>query len=172
MSEPLSIDVFAEDRAHEKFVEALLQRLLAESGRDGLIRVVVARGGHPRALGELATYQRLVDKGGLPAPDLLVVVVDANCNTFAKARKAVAAHLADWSRDRAIVACPDPHIERWYLADPDSFRTVVGVRPSIRKRKCERDLYKDVRGSSGDARGNRICGGAREGNGSLPSWPG
>jgi hypothetical protein len=60
MSELLSIDVVAEDRAHEKFVKALLQRLLAESGREGAVRVVVARGGHPRALRELGIYQRLV----------------------------------------------------------------------------------------------------------------
>jgi hypothetical protein len=144
MSEQLSIGVFVEDRAHEEFVKALLVRLLAESGREAAIRIVVARGGHSRALSELGTYQRLVEKGAIPAPDLLVVAVDANCSTFAKARNAVATQLADWSRDRAIIACPDPHIERWYLADPDSFRAVVGVRPAVRKRKCERDLYKDT----------------------------
>ena len=28
------------------------------------------------------------------------------------------------------------------MADPDSFRKVVGVRPQPGKRKCERELYK------------------------------
>jgi hypothetical protein len=144
MSESLSIDVFVEDRAHEEFLRAMLLRLAMESEREAAIRVIVARGGHSRTLSELGIYQRVVEKGGRPAPDLLVVGVDANCTAFTKARSAVAAKLAAWSRDRAIIACPDPHIERWYLADPDSFRGVVGVRPAARKRKCERDIYKSI----------------------------
>lgn len=42
------------------------------------------------------------------------------------------------------MACPDPHVERWYLADPESFKTVVGYRPTIAKKKCARDYYKEV----------------------------
>jgi hypothetical protein len=42
------------------------------------------------------------------------------------------------------VACPDPHIERWYLADPESFKDVVGHRPTIARKKCARDYYKDA----------------------------
>ena len=144
MSEPLSIDLFVEDRAHEDFLRPLLLRLAAESAKIVSVRIRIARGGHPRALAELVSYQRVVEKGGLPAPDLLVVAVDANCKTFAKARTAVTAEVRPEFTDRAIIACPDPHIERWYLADPQSFREVVGVRPRVRKRKCERSLYKNT----------------------------
>jgi hypothetical protein len=42
------------------------------------------------------------------------------------------------------VACPDPHFERWYLADPDSFKAVVGRSPMLGKKKCARNHYKDA----------------------------
>jgi hypothetical protein len=42
------------------------------------------------------------------------------------------------------MACPDPHVERWYLADPASFQVVVGRRPKVGKKKCARDHYKDL----------------------------
>lgn len=43
-----------------------------------------------------------------------------------------------------VAACPDPHVERWFLADPDSFFEVVGLRPMVGEPKCERDYYKQV----------------------------
>lgn len=42
------------------------------------------------------------------------------------------------------MACPDPHVERWYLADPESFKEVVGHQPTIGKKKCVRDYYKNA----------------------------
>ena len=42
------------------------------------------------------------------------------------------------------MACPDPHVERWYLADPTSFATVVGIRPEVGRKKCERGHYKAI----------------------------
>jgi len=45
---------------------------------------------------------------------------------------------------KVVAACPDPHVERWFLADPDSFRTVVGYRPVIGRKKCTRGYYKDL----------------------------
>lgn len=142
MSAPLVIDAFVEDRAHEDLLRPLLLRLASEASCEATVRMRIARGGHSRAIAELASYQRVVQKGALPAPDLLVVAVDANCTRFAEARRLVAAQVSPQFKDRVIVACPDPHIERWYLADPDSFHQVVGVRPRLRKRKCERDVYK------------------------------
>ena len=43
-----------------------------------------------------------------------------------------------------VVAIPEPHIERWYLADPRAVGAVLGAtddRPVPRGR-CQRDLYK------------------------------
>lgn len=51
-------------------------------------------------------------------------------------------------QDRLVAACPDPHVERWYLADPQSFERVVGKRPDIGTRKCVRDHYKRVLASA------------------------
>lgn len=78
-------------------------------------------------------------------PDLLFVAIDANCERFAKARESIASQIGSPFNERAIIACPDPHIERWYLSDPDSFAQVVGVRPQVGKKKCQRDRYKAMR---------------------------
>ena len=148
MSEALAIDLFVEDRAHEDFLRPLLLRLASEAAKLVGVRIRIARGGHSRALAEFTNYQRVVAKGGLPLPDLLVVAIDTNCIGFSAARKAVDSEVSPAFRERTIVACPDPHIERWYLADPVSFRDVVGVRPRVRKRKCERALYKSILASA------------------------
>ncbi len=44
--------------------------------------------------------------------------------------------------DRLVAGCPNPHVERWFLADPDSFHKVVGYRPVIGREKYEREHYK------------------------------
>jgi hypothetical protein len=45
---------------------------------------------------------------------------------------------------RVVAACPDPHVERWYLDDPDSFHKVVGYHPIVGREKCIRDHYKKL----------------------------
>ena len=144
MSSPVLVDIFVEDRAHEAFLVPMLLRIAEEEQVVATPRVRSGRGGHGRALAELKLYQDLVRKGsaGTTNPDLLIAGIDGNCSTFARAKKAiVAATLAPFS-DRLVVACPDPHIERWYLADPESFKDVVGHRPTIARKKCARDYYK------------------------------
>jgi hypothetical protein len=146
MSSSITTDLFVEDRAHEEFLKAALTRLARQEGRTLDLRVRSARGGHGRALREFVLYQqsvmRISPMGGLP--DLLCVAIDANCQRFGQARQQVHEKLETPFRERAIVACPDPHIERWYLADPDSFAEVVGVQPKVGRRKCERDRYKAI----------------------------
>lgn len=144
MGEPIVVDLFVEDRAHEEFIRAMVERLAAEERRGVTVRVRSARGGHGRALTELGLYQRGVRVGGMTAPDLLVVAIDANCKRLAQARKEIEAQIDSALKDRTIIACPDPHIERWYLADPESFARVVGVRPTVGRKKCERDRYKAI----------------------------
>ena len=53
MSSPLTVDLFAEDRAHEEFLKAMLARIATEQARKLTVRVRSARGGHPRVLEEL-----------------------------------------------------------------------------------------------------------------------
>ncbi len=144
MSKQVTIDLFVEDRAHEAFLLPIVNRIAKEEGVDVLVRVRSARGGHGRAVAELKLYQAIVEKTGTAATELslLVVGIDGNCRTSAKAREAIKAEITHWNADRLVVACPDPHIERWYLADADAFQSVVGQRPKVGKRKCERDHYK------------------------------
>ena len=84
------------------------------------------------------------DAAGTTNPDLLIAGIDGNCSTFARAKKTIVAATHAPFSDGLVVACPDPHVERWYLADPESFKDIVGHRPTIAKRKCVRDYYKDA----------------------------
>jgi len=146
MSSPVAVDIFVEDRAHEAFLVPLLQRIAMEESISVLPRVRSARGGHGRAIDELKLYQVLATRGfaGTTHPELLVVGIDGNCSPFTKARQAIRnATQAPFSA-LLIVACPDPHVERWYLADPESFKAVVGRVPRVGKKKCARGYYKNV----------------------------
>jgi hypothetical protein len=80
----------------------------------------------------------------LVTPDILIVAIDANCKDLNPARKEIHGMLTPLFRDSAAIACPDPHVERWYIADPESFRKVVGVTPSCKRKKCQRDYYKHI----------------------------
>jgi hypothetical protein len=144
MADPIRIDLFAEDRAHEELLCPLLERMAREQQRAVELRIRSARGGHGRAILELKLYQRSMLKGvaGGTLPDLLVVAIDANCKSYHDTLEEIQQALQDEFRHRTVGACPDPHIERWYLVDPDAFQQVVGIRPSIGKQKCERDVYK------------------------------
>lgn len=144
MSEPLGVDVFVEDAAHERLLTPLTRRLARDEAVAVDVRVRVARGGHPRALGELALYQRSVASGITPRPDVLVVAIDGNCLPHARARRAIEQQIAPAFRGAVAIACPDPHIERWYMADPASFAGVVGRAPRLGARKCDRDRYKRI----------------------------
>lgn len=146
MADPISVALIVEDRAHEHFLKALVQRMAREAGRTLTIRQYSMRGGHPRALDELRAFQKLLERGvlGLEEPNVLVVGVDANCASWHQERRQLVEALATPFRDRTAVACPDPHIERWFMADPASFEKTLGRRPKLGRRKCERDRYKRI----------------------------
>ncbi len=141
MGEPrLVVDLFAEDVAHERLVDSLLQRVATEERRTLHLRGGSAKGGHGRALDELDLYQRA--RRAEAAPDILVIAVDANCSPWATARRRVIAHVDASRFPNYVAACPDPHVERWYLADPPSLHRALGVHVTGRRRKCQRDVYK------------------------------
>ena len=146
MNRIIRIDLFVEDRAHEAFIHAMLLRIANEENRAVNPRIRTSRGGHGQVLSELSTYLLSVSRGiaGMNEPDLLVVAIDANCKAFNAARREIESKITETYKDRTVIACPDPHIERWFLADPDSLVRVIGVRPKIGKKKCERDHYKSI----------------------------
>jgi hypothetical protein len=142
MNEPLVVDLFVEDRAHEEFLKPLLIRIAREEEVAVEVRVRSARGGHARAVQEFGLFQRLIEKGPVAAPDFVVVGIDGNCVTFPKKRQEILGATSADFRNKVVAACPDPHVERWYLADPDSFHAVVGHRPIVGRKKCLHDYYK------------------------------
>lgn len=144
MGDPIAVDLFVEDRAHEEFIKPMINRLAREEHTAVSIQVRSARGGHGRATEELSLYQRTVKVGGVTAPDVLVVAIDGNCNRPTVAKSGLEKQIDEQFKDRTVIACPDPHIERWYLADPDSFATIVGSRPKLGRKKCERGRYKAI----------------------------
>lgn len=136
------LDLLAEDAAHERFLRPLIGRLAREADVRVQVRVRAARGGHPRVMQELDLYQRAIAQGVAGRPDLLVVAIDSNCAPYTRARRDIERGIRPEFRGITVIACPDPHVERWYLADPPSFGQVVGKQPRGGKRKCGRDLYK------------------------------
>jgi len=146
MDSRLAIDLFVEDQAHEKFIGPLVSRVAKEEDREVDCRFRSARGGHGRAIEEFRAYQVVLQKGGAPAsgPDIIVVGIDGNCTTFAKKRKEILDATRPDIVATIVAASPDPHVERWYLADPVSFAKVVGFQPAVGKSKCDRVHYKTL----------------------------
>lgn len=98
------------------------------------------------AMRSFESYQILRAKGvvGSEVPALLVVAIDGNCSLFEKTSRDIRRVTREPFMHMLVTACPDPHIERWYLADPQSFQTVVGTHPGGSRRKCDRDHYKQL----------------------------
>ncbi|WP_018291710.1 hypothetical protein [Verrucomicrobium sp. 3C] len=137
------VDLFAEDRAHEELLAPLIRRIAEEERISVEVKIRSARGGQGRALEELKLYQRSLALGFVhTSPDLLVVAIDGNCVSAARKRQEIEQRTDPSLRDRLVAACPDPHIERWYMADAHSFRCVVGETPNVGQKKCERAFYK------------------------------
>ena len=135
------VQLFCEDRAHEEFIRAVVERLGEEEGVALIVSVAIARGGHGRVLDELNVQQRTQIALG-PTPDILVVAIDANCKGQNEARREVEDRINANIFPNHVLAIPDPHIERWYLADPGALRRSLGAVVQRETRKCERDLYK------------------------------
>lgn len=145
MSDVFFLDLFVEDRAHEEFLRPLAKRLAREESIKIEVHVRNARGGHARAIQEFELYQKLLERGAVtPGPDLLVVCIDGNCSTFAEKRREIQQKVLPSLTTPVVAACPDPHIERWYLADVEAFRRTVGHRPVLGKKKCTKGHYKEM----------------------------
>ncbi|MBI2931944.1 MAG: hypothetical protein HYY16_09855 [Planctomycetes bacterium] len=145
MSKGPTFDLFVEDAGHEDLIKAMVSRLAGEYSVSALIRPVSARGGHSRVFEELRLYKTLrKGAGGFTLPDVLVVAIDCNCSSFAQTQRRVLEHVDPKEFPGAVFALPDPHVERWHMADPVSFRQVIGATPPTVKKKCERDRYKHL----------------------------
>jgi len=140
--------MFVEDRAHEYFIRALVIRIAREEQKDLEIQIRCASGGHGRAVSEFRTYQALLSKGVLSLPGLIVVAIDANCSKPHAKRREILDVVSKDQCVEVVVACPDPHVERWYMADTAWFARIVGTAPRIKQKKCKRDYYKNALASA------------------------
>lgn len=144
MVKRLRVSLFCEDSGHERFGRAMIERLARQEGRSVGIVDRCSRGGKGRALSEFSTWQRASSALGTAETDVLVVMIDANCHGWNKMKGAVEEKVDIALFPRHVVGCPDPHVERWCLADPQAFEKAAGRVPEPDPGKCERDLYKHL----------------------------
>jgi hypothetical protein len=143
MAERPRVALFCEDPGHEQFVRALVDRLAGEVDLRPLLESVSARGGHGRALSEFDLWQEsFLKQRRHELPRLLILVIDANCSPWNEVRRTLEEAIEESVIPQHVVGCPDPHVERWYIADPMAFEQVVGAPPGRDRDKCERHLYK------------------------------
>jgi hypothetical protein len=139
VSKLVTVSLFVEDIEHEKLVHALIRRVAAEKGFAVKARGFLARGGPGRVPRELKLFQRLTSP---IEGELLVLVVDAGMKGWHDTHGELE-QLIDKERFPSyVVACPEPCVERWYMADPESLREALGANVSPGKFKCERERYK------------------------------
>lgn len=146
----LNIGYFLEDIGHENFIKALVTRVALEMGfssQELKHDVRNATGGKGLAITELRQFFRDVKKGQELPFAVLVVAIDGNCQGYREKRDEIV-QIAQQTGYPGIPICavPDPHIEHWYLIDPDAFCKAAEIdsRPEVPSYKCERGLYKRV----------------------------
>ncbi|MBI4861694.1 MAG: hypothetical protein HY815_15750 [Candidatus Riflebacteria bacterium] len=138
-SRTTSLRLFAEDTAHESFVQSVVRRIAREEDVATIVHTGSAVGGAGRALKELKLHQRLVSP---VSGEVLVAVIDANCKGWADVSRDIRGTIDTAKFPAWVIACPDPHVERWYLADPTSLENALGVHITPMRYKCERARYK------------------------------
>lgn len=138
-----SINLFVEDRAHELFLDALIQRFAEKHYVTVTVEFLSAKGGHGAVINELKSYISDFRDEHEKLPDLLIVGIDGNCKGFQGRKREIDSITKDLS-NYVICAVPDPHIERWLLLDSAAFKKVLGKGCAAPSQKCERDLYKKL----------------------------
>lgn len=146
----IRIGYFLEDIGQEHFLKALVNRVAREMGLlSGRLRHEVrnATGGRGKVMGELRSFLRDVSREREQLFALLVVAIDGDCRSYQGRRNEIRA-VVDQSGYPGTVVCavPNPHIERWYLADPRGLEQVLEVSsiPVVPPYKCERGRYKQA----------------------------
>jgi hypothetical protein len=131
--------LFCEDAAHESWARALLARIAREEDVQIDIQVGSASAGIPRLKRELRAFDRTLQRGsGLP--DLLVVLIDANTSGIAARRTEIEDSIDLSEYPYIAIGTPDPHVECWYLAEPDGFAQRFGIRPDQPDATCKEFL--------------------------------
>jgi hypothetical protein len=136
-----TIDLFCEDLGHEAFIRSLVRRCAAERDIREELRVRNSRGGAGRAISEFKAWQRSVAVGG-GGTDLLILAVDANDHGLAARLEEMDSAVDRGVFPFVVLACPDPYVEAWYVADPLAFPAAFGLpAPRIEGRQS-RERWK------------------------------
>jgi len=140
------VDLFAEDQLHAAFFAALIVRLSQPYGLNPVITTRAAAGGHGSAMTELIGHQRALERKKISAeaPDLLAVIIDGNCQGHQAAKRTIMDKVRVSLFPHLVIGCPDPHIERWCLADPAALKRIFGHSIDLPAYKCERGYYKNL----------------------------
>ena len=136
----IRIAAFGEDFAHREVIGALMERVAADIGIPIRIDWRNARRGHGQVVRELKDYLRDLSRQG-DLPDLVVVATDANCKGLNERSRQLPVGDCPVT---AVLAIPDPHIERWLLLDGAACRAALGQGCDAPDQKCARDRYKQV----------------------------
>ena len=129
MVERLRVDLYCEDIGHEQFTGTLLRRIARDLAVQLDVQTRNSRGGHGRALREFQVWQKAAAAqrvGGSRIPDLLVLIIDANCNSWSECHHGLVEAIDPTLFPAHAIGCPDPHIERWCFADPNAIQAVLG----------------------------------------------
>ena len=140
-----TIGLFMEDNAHERFIKSLIERIASEASIHVQCDVRNATGGIPKMRGELRRFLRSYTDITSPIFDVLIIVQDADYYGESHIRKEIQDQIihTGYPGD-TIVAVPEPYIEAWYLADPVSLQSLLGLDglPSNLQDDWDKDKYK------------------------------
>jgi hypothetical protein len=138
------VTCFFEDVAHERFIKTIIKRVAQQVGIQAEISVRSATHGS-RVWRDLEQYLRDIKAKAEPMPDVLVVVIDGDCQKEMQVRRRVQGLASKYGFPNEFVVCaiPNPHIERWYLEDQQALVQVIpNAKPQKLRYKCEQDCYK------------------------------
>lgn len=140
------VSLFGEDAGHEAVLRALLARMSKDHEIQLRVRSLSATGGVTKVHFKFESYLSDIAKGKVATPDMIVVATDGNCKGYTERRHEIHAVAQAHPELSGIVvyAIPDPHIERWLLADPAAFKTVLGRGCNLPQHKCQKDYYKHL----------------------------
>jgi hypothetical protein len=143
MADRLVIDVFCEDSGHETFLRNLIKVLAGSvSIPTPELRLHSGRGGHGRAIHSLKAWQRAVRDGHQPHGDALLVMIDANSTGWRPMLRQIQEAVDPSLYPSVMIACPDPHVEVWCIADPEAFQSLFSAPVPQPPSRSGRLVYK------------------------------
>ncbi len=141
MDNIIEVDIFFEDRMQVELVKPIISRISVEHDvYPDISEKSVASSNHGKGdkIQDLKNYLKLFKKNfpSFRIPDVLVVAVDSNCDSFQETKESVIEIINKEIVPYFVVACPYPHVEKWYLNDLECFNRIVGFSPSVPLEKC------------------------------------